>query len=102
MAEVNGNPHPTPCRSTSRDRDWRSVDMARKIEQLREQTVTRTHCAEGRPIRSLSRWLREIGYWFGITQRPAPAPSDAIMRFKIAALNLDKIAYEIIEQLEDE
>jgi len=101
MAYVNGNYSPPPCRSTSRDRDSRVMDMACKIEQLREQKATRTHCAEGRPIRHFSRWLREIGYWFGITKRPAPPPSDAIMRFKIAALNLDKVAHEIIERCDE-
>ena len=101
MAYVNGNIAPTPCRSSSRSSTGRVMDMARKIEQLREQKAARTHCAEGRPIRRLGRWLREIGYWFGITKRPAPPPSDAIMRFKIAALNLDKVAHEIIEQLDE-
>jgi len=101
MAYVNGNTSPTPCRSSSRRSPGRAMDMARKIEQLREQKAARTHCAEGRPIRHFSRWLREIGYWFGITKRPSPPPSDAIMRFKIAALNLDKVAHEIIEKLED-
>ena len=102
MAYVNGNSSPTPRRSTTRRDSRRVMDMAYKIEQLREQKATRSHCAEGRPIRRVGRWLREVGYWLGITKRPATPPSNAIMRFKIAALNLDKVAHEIIEIMDKE
>lgn len=97
MAYVNGHTSPTPCRSSSRSSTGRVMDMARKIEQLREQKAARTHCAEGRPIRGIGRWLREIGYWLGISKRPAAPSSDAMMRIKIATADLDRVLEEIIE-----